>query len=169
VKTAASTSSSIVHCPTCREPVSTSIFAGLFASTTSLTLHSPVTPDTLLIPPHLRPYVLPPFRRIYLNPPAPILAPPDTDRGSNPTAEAEKAVERLHMENAVLRQSCYAWHARAHAHMAAHFHLSALVRTARDQARKLKDDRNEIARKYDSLKRKFSDVNRCVPMFERCL
>lgn len=142
VKTAASTSSSIVHCPTCREPVST------------------VAPNPLLIPPHLRPYVLSPFRRIYLNPPTPILTSPDADRTSNLTAEAEKAIARLHMENATLRQSCYASHAHAHAHMAAHFQLSALVRTTRDQARKLKDDRNKIARKYESLKRKFSDVSR---------
>jgi len=142
VKAAASTSSSTIHCPTCREPVST------------------VAPDTLLIPPHLRPYVLPSFRRIYLNTPAPNLALPDTDRGSKLTSEVEKAVARLHMENAVLRQSCHAWHARAHAHMTAHFQLSALVHMARDEARKLKDDRNEIAREYDSLKRKFSDVDR---------
>jgi hypothetical protein len=127
-----------------------------------LTLYFSVTPDNLLIPPHLRPHILPPFRRIYLNPPAPILAPPppDTDHGSKLTAEVEKAVARLHMENAVLRQSCYAWHARAYAHMTAHFRLSALVRTTRNQARKLNDDRDEIARKYDSLKRKFSDVHR---------
>ena len=121
-------------------------FTGLYSLRLHLTLYSPVTPDNLLIPPHLRPYILPPFRRIYLNPPAPILAPPppDTDR-SKLTAEVEKAVARLHMENAVLRQSCYAWRARAHTHMTAHFQLSALVRTARDQARKLNDDRVEIA------------------------
>jgi hypothetical protein len=136
------------------------VYLPVYSLRPHLTLCSPVAPDTLLIPPHLRPYVHPPFRRIYLNPAAPILAPPDTDRGSKLTAEVEKTVARLHMENAVLRQSCYAWHARAHAHMTAHFHLSALVRTARDQTRKLKGDRNEIARKYDSLKRKFSDVNR---------
>jgi hypothetical protein len=164
VKVAASrpsTSSSSVHCPTCREPVSTGMFAGLFALTTpNLVLYSPVPPDTLLIPPHLRPYVHPPFRRIYLNTPAPSLALPDPDGGPKLTAEVEKAAARLHMENAVLRQSCYAWHARAHAHMTAHFQLSAFVRMARDQARKLKDERDEIARKYASLKRKFSDVDR---------
>lgn len=125
-----------------------------------LTLYSPVAPDTLLIPPHLRPHILPQFRRIYLNTPAPSLALPDADRGSELTAEVEKAVARLHRENAVLRQSCWAWHARAHAHMTAHFQLSALVRMARDQAQKLKDDRNELVRKYDSLKRKLSDVDR---------
>jgi hypothetical protein len=136
------------------------VYLPVYSLRLHLTLYPPVAPDTLLIPPHLRPYVLPPFRRIYLNPPAPILALPDTDRGSTLTTEVEKAAARLHMENAVLRQSCHAWHARAHAHMSAHFQLSALVRTARDQARRLRDDRNEIAQKYDSLKRKFSDVDR---------
>ena len=95
-----------------------------------------------------------------MNTHAPNLPLPDTDSGSKLTAEAEKAVARLHMENAVLRQSCHVWHARAHAHMTAHFQLNALVRMARDQARMLKDDRNEMARKYDALKRKLSDVDR---------
>lgn len=125
-----------------------------------LTLCSPVAPDPLLVPPHLRPYVLPTFRRIYLNTPAPSLPLPYTDSGSKLTAEAEKAVARLHMENAVLRQSCHVWRARAQAHMTAHFQFNVLVRMARDQARMLKDDRNEMARKYDTLKRKFSDVGR---------
>jgi len=136
------------------------VYLPIYSLRLHLILHSPVAPDTLLIPPHLHPYVLPPFRRIYLNTPAPSLALPDTDRGSKLTAEVERVVERLHMENAVLRQSCFAWRARAHAHMTGHFQLSALLRMARDQERKLKDDRNEIARKYDSLKRKFSDVDR---------
>lgn len=123
-------------------------------------MYYPVAPDPLLIPPHLRPYILPPFRRIYLNTPAAGLAHPDTDSGSKLTAEVEKTVARLRMENTALRQSCYAWHARAQAHIAAHSQLSALVRMARDQAQILKDDRNEIARKYDLLKRKFSEVDR---------
>ena len=136
------------------------VYLSVYSLRLRLTLFSPVTPDLPFIPPHLRPHVLPPFRRIYLNTPAPSLAPTDTDRGSNLTAELEKVVARLHMENAVLRQSCYAWHARANTHMAAHFRLSALVRLARDQARILQDERNEIARKYDSMKRKFSDIDR---------
>ena len=60
----------------------------------------------------------------------------------------------------MLRQSCHAWRARANAHVAAHLGLSALVRLARDQTRILKDERDELARKYDALKRKFSDVVR---------
>ncbi len=136
------------------------VYLSVYSLRLYLTLYSPVTPNPLVIPPYLRPYVHPPFRRIYLNSPAPSLALPDTDRASKPTAEVEKAVARLHMENAVLRQSCHAWHALANAHMNAHFQLNALVRAARDQARKSKDERNELAQKYDSLKRKFSDVDR---------
>ncbi|KAH9995441.1 hypothetical protein BJV74DRAFT_769718 [Russula compacta] len=145
VKVTPCTSSPATYCPTCREPVPL------------------VAPNPLSIPPHLRPYVLPPFRRLYLNVPAPAssLASPDADSASSPTEEeVEKITARLHMENAVLRQSCHAWRARANAHVAAHLGLSALVRLARDQARILKDERDELARKYDALKRKFSDVHR---------
>ncbi|KAI0305831.1 hypothetical protein B0F90DRAFT_1623915 [Multifurca ochricompacta] len=140
-KATTSTSSSIIYCPTCREPVST------------------ITPNPLFIPPHLRPYIIPPFRRLYLNTPAPT---PDRSVpvSSTSTEELEKVTTRLHMENAVLRQSCHAWRARANAHVAAHLGLSALVRLARDQACILRDERDELARKYDALKRKFSDVDR---------
>jgi len=142
VKATASTSSLTIHCPTCREPVSA------------------VIPDSSFIPPHIRPYVLPPFRRIYLNTPTPSLAFANTERGSNLTAEVEEAVARVHTENAIVRQSCDALHSRANMHMTAHIRLSSLLLLARDQARKLKDECNDLARKYDSLKRKFSDVDR---------
>ncbi|KAH9967178.1 hypothetical protein BC827DRAFT_1123197 [Russula dissimulans] len=146
VKATASTCLHAAYCPTCREPVST------------------VTPNPLFIPSHLRPYVLPPFRRIYLNFPAPDPTPvDDDDKASSPSRaaeEVEKTTARLHMENAVLRQSCHAWRARANAHVAAQVGLSALLRLAREQARILKDERDELARKCDSLKRKFSDVDR---------
>lgn len=108
----------------------------------------------------MRPYVLPPFRRIYLNTPTPSPAFANTEHGSNLSAEVEKAVARVHAENAILRQSCYALHSRANTHMTAHVRLSGLLRLARDQARKLKDECNDLARKYDSLKRKFSDDDR---------
>ena len=120
-----------------------------------------VTPNPLFVPSHLRPFVLPPFRRIYLNSPAPDPTPPDDDvKASGPSEEeVEKITARLHMENAVLRQSCHAWRARANAHVAAHLGLSALLRLAREQARILKEERDELARKCDTLKRKFSDVD----------
>ena len=108
----------------------------------------------------MRPYVLPPFRRIYLNTPTPSPAFVNTERGSNLSGEVEKTVARVHAENAILRQSCYALHSRANTHMTAHVRLSGLLRLARDQARKLKDECNDLARKYDSLKRKFSDDDR---------
>ncbi|KAI9450081.1 hypothetical protein F5148DRAFT_987248 [Russula earlei] len=141
IKATASTSSNTTFCPTCREPVST------------------VTPNPLSIPPHLRPYVLPPFRRVYLSSPPP--PPTDAHQTSTPSAnEVDKIVARLHMESAILRQSCHAWRARADAHVAAHLGLSALLRLAQDRGRMLKNERDELARKYDTLKRKFSDVDR---------
>ncbi|KAI0272551.1 hypothetical protein BC834DRAFT_857262 [Gloeopeniophorella convolvens] len=140
IKTTSNPSSSVAYCPTCREPVSIA------------------TPNPLLIPSHLRPYVLPPFRRLYLNGSADV---PTASTSSGTSAEeAEKVTARLHMENAVLRQSCHAWRSRANAHVAAHLGLSALVRLARDQARMLRNERDELARKYDALKRKLSDVDR---------
>jgi len=143
VKATASTSFHATYCPTCRESVST------------------VTPNPLFVPSHLRPYVLPPFRRIYLNSPPPDSTPAGDDKASGPSAEGvEKITARLHMENAILRQSCHAWRARGNAHVAAHLGLSALLRLAREQARIFKDERDELARKCDSLKRKFSDVDR---------
>jgi hypothetical protein len=74
--------------------------------------------------------------------------------------QVEKITARLHMENAALRQSCLVWRARTNVHVAAHLRLSALVRVAQDQTRVLKDERDELVRKYDALKRKFSDVVR---------
>jgi len=121
-----------------------------------------VTPNPLFVPPHLLPYILPPFRRLYLNGPAP--NPLSTDNDESVPSSAPEGVEkinaRLHMENAALRQSCHAWRARANAHVAAHLGLSALLRLARNQTRTLKDERDELSRKYDALKRKFSDVVR---------
>ncbi|KAH9004804.1 hypothetical protein EDB86DRAFT_1990399 [Lactarius hatsudake] len=140
IKATAGPSSPITCCPTCREPVSI------------------VTPNPLLIPPHLRPYVLPPFRRLYLN--APPLDPSSSSSSSTSADEVERITARLHMENAILRQSCHAWRARANAHVAAHVGLSTLARMAQDQARVLRDERDELARKYDALKRKLSDVDR---------
>jgi hypothetical protein len=123
----------------------------------------PVTPNPLLVPPHLRPFLLSPFRRLYLD--APTSTPSSATSDLSPATpsiseDAEKVAARLQMENAVLRQSCHAWRARANAHVAAHLGLGALVRLARDQARSLREERDELARKYDALKRKFSDVDR---------
>ena len=127
-----------------------------------------VTPNPLLIPPHLRPFLLSPFRRLYLNVPTPPSTPsPTLGDLSSPTSssspegeDGEKVIARLKMENAVLRQSCHAWRARSNAHVAAQLGLGALVRLARDQARRLRGERDELTRKYDALKRKFSDVHR---------
>ncbi len=164
----ASKSSLATCCPTCREPVSTGTSVPSDRPSASISPHPlslSVIPNPLFVPPHLRPYILPPFRRIYLNDPTANPDPVSTDDESAPSSTPEEAVEemtaRLHMENAVLRQSCHAWRARANAHVAAHLGLSALLRLARAQTRALKDERDELSRKYDALlKRKFSDVVR---------
>ncbi len=129
----------------------------------SLLIHpGSVTPNPLLIPPHLRLYIQSPFRRLYLNAPAPSPVDPSSSSSSTCTSadEAERVTERLLMENAVLRQSCHAWRARANSHVAAHIGLSTLARLAQRRAHILRDERDELARKYDALKRKLSDVDR---------
>lgn len=165
---AGSTSSLTTCCPTCREPASTGTSVPSDRPSSSISPHPlslSATPNPLFVPPHLRPYLLPPFRRIYLNDPALNPDPVSTDDESTPNSTPEEGMEkmtaRLHMENAALRQSCHAWRARANAHVAAHLGLSALLRLARDQTRVLKDERDDLSRKYDALlKRKFSDVVR---------
>lgn len=124
----------------------------------------PVTPNPFLIPPHLRPFLVSPFRRLYLDAPTSSPSPTASDlsspASSTPCEDAEKVAARLQMENAVLRQSCHAWRARANAHVAAQLGLGALVRLERDQTRTLREERDELTRKYEALKRKFSDVDR---------
>ncbi|KAI0255958.1 hypothetical protein BJV78DRAFT_1118853 [Lactifluus subvellereus] len=146
IKTTAGPSSPVAYCPTCRERVFI------------------VTPNPLLIPPHLRPFLLSPFRRLYLDTPTSSPSPPAGDLSSatsrTSSEDAEKVAARLQMENAVLRQSCHAWRARANAHVAAQLGLGALVRLERHQTRTLREERDELARKYEALKRKFSDVDR---------
>jgi hypothetical protein len=177
IKAMTGPSSPVAHCPTCRERVFIGMsIPSLHENPIMITPHPlcAVTPNPLLIPPHLRPFLLSPFRRLYLNGPTPPPSPsPILSDLSSPTLgtsvaspeddDGEKVIARLGMENAVLRQSCHAWRARSDAHVAAQLGLSALVRLARDQARRLRDERDELARKYDTLKRKFSDVHRSVP------
>jgi len=91
---------------------------------------------------------------------------PSSSSSSTSADETERITARLHMENAILRQSCHAWRARANAHVAAHVGLTTLARLAQDQARILRDERDELARKYDALKRKLSEADRdlkCAP------
>jgi hypothetical protein len=133
--------------------------SSVYHSSLSSNAHCVVAPNPLFVPQHLRAYIQPPFRRLYLDDFAPSTMLTDPASSSTAVEETDKISARLHMENAVLRQCCHAWRARANAHIAAHTGLSAFVRLARNQTRKLKGERDELARKYDALKRKFSDVD----------
>ncbi|KAI0057414.1 hypothetical protein BV25DRAFT_1790874, partial [Artomyces pyxidatus] len=135
------TSLATTKCPTCRTPFPL------------------IALNPYLVPANLRPYILPPFRRIYLNeaptperPDSPIpstaAAPPKED------AETQQLTARLQAENAVLRKSCLAWRQRADAHATSHVGLAALVRMAKEQAQRMCAERDELARKYEAMKRK---------------
>src|ERR1700748_2547449 len=64
-------------------------------SNRTLPLSSPVIPNPLFVPLHLRPYVHPPFRPIYLNSSAPDPTPADDTKASGPSAEeVEKITAR---------------------------------------------------------------------------
>ncbi|TRM57868.1 hypothetical protein BD626DRAFT_513135 [Schizophyllum amplum] len=121
-------------CPTCRNP------------------YTVVNIDPALVPAYLRPHIMPSIRKLYF----------DTDE-KKPAARVENAdVEfidraRMQAENAALRANCGLWRKRAEVHAAATLGLLGLVRQARDCAIQIKNERDEMARRYNALKRKMED------------
>ncbi|KAA1470167.1 hypothetical protein DENSPDRAFT_675280 [Dentipellis sp. KUC8613] len=136
-------------CPTCRR-------------------HLPVVAaDPHLIPTHLQPFFQPPLRRVYLDAhsppskPASISAaaglptPPSTSApAAAPSPDPE--VSRLATENAALRAYCARWRHYAEVQSATHLGLITFGRAAREYGKALKEERDEIDRKYQSLKRKLA-------------
>ncbi|KAI4526759.1 hypothetical protein K525DRAFT_188276 [Schizophyllum commune Loenen D] len=121
-------------CPTCRNP------------------YTVVNIDPALVPAYLRPHIMPSIRKLYM----------DSDE-KKPAARAENAdtefIDRARMqaENAALRANCGLWRKRAEVHAAATLGLLSLVRQARDCAIQMKNERDEIAMRYNVLKRKSED------------
>ncbi|KAF9048340.1 hypothetical protein BDZ89DRAFT_759847 [Hymenopellis radicata] len=126
------------YCPTCRTPYTT------------------VNMDTALVPDHLRPHVVPHIRRLYLDEPNP--QPANNMTTSSPLAESA----RLSAENASLRFNCDLWRKRAEVHAAATLGLLNIARVARDHALQLKQEKEDLERKYNVLKRKV-DADEYVP------
>lgn len=102
----------------------------------------------MLVPPHLRPHITPSIRRIYLDEPNPHI-----DKAM-PNATALSECARLTAENNALRINGGMWCKRAQLHAAATIGLLHLARAARDQAIKLRREKEELEQNLNVLKRK---------------
>ncbi|GLB41645.1 putative RING-type zinc-finger [Lyophyllum shimeji] len=104
--------------------------------------------DPALIPANLRSHVLPSIRRIY----------PDfsgqTPRTISGPTEIAMENSRLHAENAALRTACVMWRRRAEIHGAAIVGLTGFARTARDEAIKMRCERDAVYKHYNLLREK---------------
>lgn len=114
--------------------------------------------DPHFVPPYLHPYLLPPFRKLYLDTTLDLPCPnpgPGPAKWQETREQLENERDRLRAENAVLRTSCAAWRRRADAHAAVHIGLATFARLARDYARMMHVQRDELAQRCESLKRKY--------------
>ncbi|PBK99756.1 hypothetical protein ARMGADRAFT_985669 [Armillaria gallica] len=132
----------IHYCPTCRAPYTT------------------VNIDPTLIPSHLRTHIIPSIRRLYLDEPN-----PNIDSSMN-TPKAVSECARISAENAALRLNCGLWRRRAEVHAAATLGLLNVARIARDSAVQLKQEKDELERRYNVLKRKI-DAEELFSSFSR--
>lgn len=118
--------------------------------------------DNSVVPDHLRPHVLPHIRRLFLDerttPPA------SSNMPSEPQTQFAEC-SRLSAENKTLRFNCDMWRKRAECHAAATIGLLNLARTARDEALKMKKERDELQAKFQVMKRK-RDVDELVLLVE---
>ncbi|THV02529.1 hypothetical protein K435DRAFT_653101 [Dendrothele bispora CBS 962.96] len=123
-------------CPTCRTP------------------YSIVGVNPALVPQHLRPHIVPCVRRVFLE---------ESTSGSktSPPGAAITECGRLTAENTSLRVNCGLWRKRAEVHAAATLGLLNLARLAKEQAEKMKRERDELQKQCQILKRKL-DAEECV-------
>ncbi|KAG6902548.1 hypothetical protein C0995_014937 [Termitomyces sp. Mi166 len=107
--------------------------------------------DISSVPVQLRPHVLPSIRRLYPDSPNDKLEGPRTV-----SAMTEIAIEnsRLHAENKALKNTCAMWRRRAELHGAATLGLLGFSRTARDQALRMRYERDEVYKHYNLLREK---------------
>ncbi len=111
--------------------------------------------DPTLIPAHLRTHIIPSIRRLYLDEPNPNID------SSMDTPKAVSECARISAENAALRLNCGLWRRRAEVHAAATLGLLNVARIARDSAVQMKQEKDELERRYNVLKRKI-DAEECV-------
>lgn len=102
--------------------------------------------DPNAVPGHLRSSVLPALRRIYLDE---IQNPPP------PPVQNEAEVSKLRAENAILRAYCETWRRRANLHSAV---VYGVAKVARGQILSMRAEREQLEEKYQTLKRKYGDL-----------
>ncbi|KAI0058816.1 hypothetical protein BV25DRAFT_1829570 [Artomyces pyxidatus] len=130
----ASRSLSEMNCPTCRAPC------------------PKVSVDLRIVPHHLRPFVFSPFRRVYLN--------GDVDTADvAPSASADDAsrqhIARLQASNTDMVKECTVLRQRAHRLWTV---LVARELAATEHARLIRKERDEMAQKYETSKRKIASL-----------
>jgi putative heme degradation protein len=86
-------------------------------------------------------------RRLYLSEPS------QSPRRVSSTTEVAVENGRLNAENAALRINCEMWRKRAEAHGAATLGLLRAARVAKEQAFRMVQERDELQRQCDLLKR----------------
>ncbi|KAF5351372.1 hypothetical protein D9758_008033 [Tetrapyrgos nigripes] len=120
---------SLHFCPTCRN------------------MYSIVGLNPALVPQQLQRHVSPSVRRIFLEEPSSDTPP------KHPNAALTEC-GRLTAENTALRVHCTLWRKRSEVHAAATLGLLNLARSAKIQADKMKQERDELQRQCHVLKRK---------------
>lgn len=115
------------------------------------------------IPPHLRPFVTPSIRRVFMSDDSDSTDATDQPSSSSSastssTSDTSDELARLRSENATLRSHCNLWRRRAELHGAATLGLLDFARMVRDQAVSLAQERDDLTRQFNSLKRKLDET-----------
>lgn len=147
-------------CPTCRQQYTISEPRNAPSSRPIVDLQNP-TPalaNPTLVPPHLRLHVTPSIRRLCLDYSIP--KPKQTSAFSKDAAEEPLAAEcaRLRAENASLKVCCDVWSKRARLHAGTTLGLIGLVRMSKDTAVRTSVEKEELEKKYQSLKRNIEEL-----------
>ncbi|KAG6841236.1 hypothetical protein C0991_000520 [Blastosporella zonata] len=110
-------------------------------------MHSNV--DASTVPSQLRPHLLPSLRRVHLDA---LIEKPEIPRTVSGSTEIALENSRLHAENEALKNACGLWRRRAEVHGTATLGLLGFARTARDQALRMRYERDEVYKHYNLLR-----------------
>ncbi|KAG5725073.1 hypothetical protein E4T56_gene12401 [Termitomyces sp. T112] len=114
--------------------------------------------DISSVPAQLRPHILPSIRRLCTDFPNGKSEEPRTVSGMT-----EIAIEnsRLHAENEALKNTCAMWRRRAELHGAATLGLLGFARIAKDQALRMRYERDEVYKHYNLLRQELPKSETC--------